>query len=175
MKLGWIVIVGLSLSPVCARAEPVALEILDYSCARAIADRMPVETIDCSTFELPGPVYLWVRLRGGADALAMLERGDDIVIRHKWIRYVGPNPLIETTEAEEDIPAGSIDAALLTKLRREVESRGYFDWRTWTYKKRVRPTLYQVNVLDPAFAAIPCRAADGTAAQCDLSVTLRGR
>jgi hypothetical protein len=136
---------------------------------------MPARTIDCATFDLPGPVYLWVRLRGGADALAMLERGEDIVIRHKWIRYVGPNPLIETVEAEEEIPAGSIDPAFLTKLRREVESRGYFDWRTWTYKQRVLPTRYSVKVIDRAFLAIPCRAADGTAARCDLSVTLRGR
>jgi hypothetical protein len=175
MKFVWMSIVCFAIVPTLAAADPVDLSVADYACARQIIDRMPASPVDCMAFNLPGPVYLWVRLRGGPNALESLEAGNEIVIRHKWVRYVGPSLQVETIEAEEDIPVGAIDPQLLVRLRNEVDMRGYFDWRTWSSKNRLRRTRYSVEVLNQSFAEIPCRPSEGTTANCGLQVTIEGQ
>lgn len=173
MRIRRLLVFMLAFAPATALAQSVELKVVDYACARQIVDRMPVEEIDCGTFDLPGPVYVWVRLRGGPAALGLLESGSGIVIRHKWLRFVGPNPDIETIDADEEIRAGTIDATLLSRLRQEVNTRGYFDWRTWSYKRNVRKSRYAVLVLDRAYLTIPCDGSAGGSSECSLKLTVR--
>lgn len=175
MLLRLALLLGLLPVPTLARADPPDLWVADYACAREISDRNPVSIVKCASFDLPGPAYLWVQLRGNATALKWLENGRDIVVLHKWVRFVGPNPEVETIEAEEEIPAGTINAAVLNRLRNEVAARGYFDWRTWTSKSGLRQTRYSVDILNEGFGELPCGAVEGAASECGLHVTIRGR
>jgi hypothetical protein len=151
-----------------APAVAATIEVIEYQCSRKIDKpaKRPIDIVDCNSFDLPSPVYLWVRLRGDAAALDLLEQGQSIVIRHQWSIDVGPIADSSTERADEDLTAGQIPPEYFKLLRREVAKFGAFDWRTWTTKKNLRTTSYKVNVLNRAANPIPC-------AQSGCAVTVR--
>ena len=152
-----------------ADAKAASIEVMEHACAREIVNRQPVGIVDCRSFTLPSPAYVWVRLKGDAEALAELEAGRPIIIRHKWLRFAGPNPDVDTQTADEDLSAGQIDPAYFQRLRQEVRNRGYFDWRTWTQQDNLRSTAYTVDVLDQTLQPVPC--SPGPAQQnCSVSI-----
>jgi hypothetical protein len=164
----WVVQFSLALFGASV-SQAASIEVMEYACARQIVDRQPVNIVSCKSFRLPSPAYVWVRLKGDATALADLEAGRPIIIRHKWLRFAGPNPDVDTVTADEDLSAGQIDPSYFARLRQEVQARGYFDWRTWTQKERLRSTAYTVEILDQSLQPIPCSPG---AAQADCSVSV---
>lgn len=145
------------LWPIDVFADTGDLQIMEYACARRIADRMPVGIISCSDFFLPGPAYLWTKLRGDAVSLQRLKTGETLRIQHKWTRETGFEFKVETKQAtEEDFPAGGVPPSLIEALGTEFETRGFFDWRTWTSKEKLGVHTYSIEVQDKNFKPIKC-------------------
>ena len=97
----------------------------------------------------PGaPLCLWMRLKGSKWALQRLHNAGKLPIYHQWFRHSIFGVSAEgVTEAIDHIkiPAGNV--RLMDQLGREIEVRGYFDWRTWSMKENVRRGKWVVKVV----------------------------
>jgi len=94
------------------------------------------------------PLYLWMRLKGSKWALQRLHNAGKLPIYHQWFRHSIFGVSAEgVTEAIDHIkiPAGNV--RLMDQLGREIEVRGYFDWRTWSMKENVRRGKWVVKVV----------------------------
>jgi len=162
--------IAMSAALFCIAAPAKAeLTVLEYACALGIADRQPAQVLDCAGINPVGSFYLWTKVRGELGDLQALEQGRSIKIKYRWKRYVGASPEIATVEAETEIGAGAIPPAVLDALKREVATRGFFDWRTWTHNELGRKAGYSVNILDTEYKNIPC-ATNSAAADCKILV-----
>lgn len=94
------------------------------------------------------PLVLWMRINAGEAALARLESAGKLPIRHRWFResYAGVSAE-GVTEMTDSIALGAGSREKLGALRHEVRERGFFDWRTWSYKARPGPGRWRVAVV----------------------------
>ena len=96
----------------------------------------------------PGaPLCLWMRLKGSKWALQGLHNAGKLPIYHQWFRHSVVGVSSEgVTEAIDhiQIPAGNVQ--LMDQLGRELDVRGYFDWRTWSIKENVKRGKWVVKV-----------------------------
>lgn len=93
-------------------------------------------------------LYLWTRVKGGEEALNILESRGKLPIRHKWYTYIGTSPQFE--ESQKPIDAVNLSVgkkAKINELRLEVDNHGYFDWRTWSMKKNIRAGWWKVRIV----------------------------
>lgn len=94
----------------------------------------------------PGPLYLWMQVMGGQEALAQLRENGELPLRHKWFRIIGsivaPNRSHSLTD-EINLTIGGRDE-IIHKLEMELAEKRYFDWRTWSMKQNIRPGRWEV-------------------------------
>ena len=106
------------------------------------------------------PLYLWTRLTGNAAAIEVLRSERKLPIRHCWTSSVAglrlPQPLEDTPLEAIKLDIDEHDSAIVKGLQREVDARGFFDWRTWSEKQNIYAGLWIVSV----------QYADGTAVMC---------
>lgn len=128
-----------------AAAEPT-IEITQWAWTNGIHDRQ-YEKRYGATAPL-APLYLWMRIRGGQAALDRLEADGRLPIYHQWFRDAiygtsaeGASAMIDNIKLE----AGRRE--ILGSLQREVDRRGYFDWRTWSRKDNIRRGNWRVRVV----------------------------
>jgi len=112
------------------------------------------------------PLYLWTRISGKESAISKLERCGKLPVYHKWyvIKYYGAGK--EKAQLIDEIPlcAGGEKhegrcrsvAQVADLLRLELRERGFFDWTTWSYKKRVYRGSWQVRLLYNDNTAVMC-------------------
>ncbi|MEM7015856.1 MAG: DUF2914 domain-containing protein [Pseudomonadota bacterium] len=94
------------------------------------------------------PLVLWMRLRGSSTTLETLRDTGKMPIRHKWFHLGFSQIAAEGVQTPVDtITLNLGNAALLDKLGLEIEERGFFDWRTWSRKRNIRPGWWQVKVV----------------------------
>lgn len=93
-------------------------------------------------------LYLWTRVQGEEEALSYLKEKGKLPILHQWYVYLGPDPRFEETLDLTDavkLNVGGKD--MLKKLDWQLRQMGYFDWRTWSSKRNVRPGWWKVRVV----------------------------
>jgi len=103
------------------------------------------------------PLYLWMRLKGSNWALQRLHEAGKLPLYHKWFRHSIVGVSSEgVTEAIDSIkiPAGNVQ--LINQLGREIDARGYFDWRTWSMKENVKRGKWVVKVMYADGAPVLC-------------------
>ncbi len=105
------------------------------------------------------PLYFWTRLTGKGDAIERLRTEGKLPIRHCWTSSVAGVRLVEPDSATP-VEAIKLDidrnGALVGALQRELDTRGFFDWRTWSGKRHLHAGLWSVAV----------QYADGTPVLC---------
>jgi hypothetical protein len=88
-----------------------------------------------------------MRLAGRRTALEELRAKGKLPIRHKWFKCNEDCAFDQTLAPIDAIPLDVGRAEMLEPLDRELSSRGFFDWRTWSMKRRLRPGTWRVRVV----------------------------
>lgn len=99
--------------------------------------------------------------KANAEALAELQARGQLPIRHRWIRYVRPEPEFQAMRPMDEIAVGTVAAEVIERLASEVRARGFFDRRTWSVKRNLRTGNWWPNSctrMAPLCCAPPRRA-----------------
>lgn len=175
-----IVVAGLLLSAGVVCAEPAVdggsvlplLEIEETHWARRVdpASRNVIGVQQQARAYVP--LVLWMRIRAGDAALARLESAGKLPIRHRWFResYAGVSAE-GVTEMTDSIALGAGTREKLGALRHEVHERGFFDWRTWSYKARPGPGRWRVTVVYADNSPVLC--GDENPQPCRFTITVK--
>lgn len=118
------------------------------------------------------PLVLWMRIHAGDAALARLESAGKLPIRHRWFResYAGVSAE-GVTEMTDSIALDAGSREKLGVLRHEVRERGFFDWRTWSYKARPGPGRWRVAVVYADNSPVLC--GDENPQPCRFTITVK--
>ncbi len=143
------------LYPPAAHAQQ--LQVVEAVCARDVKDFQPEGVLPCDKVPTGMSVVLWTRLQGDSTALEALAAGRPLYIVHGWKQGTPPWGEQQITMARS-IQAGRIQPPVLEKLRLEVASRNYFDWRTWTRRDLGQSGTYRVWIGDFRDQPYPCGA-----------------
>lgn len=112
---------------------------------------------------LEAPLYFWTRINGHAEALEHLRREGKLPIRHDWLKLLGPEWIYDNTGEPLDAIALSVGRDdQIAELQVELQSRKYFDWRTWSKKDNITRGWWRVSVKyadgeDVLCSGEPCR------------------
>ena len=94
------------------------------------------------------PLYLWMHIRGSERALEILSSQGKLPIRHKWYKYIGYAGYFDESQTPIDAIELSVGKkAKLDELSLEIKTRGYFDWRTWSMKRNIKPGWWKVIIV----------------------------
>ena len=87
------------------------------------------------------PIVFWTKVHATKEALEFLREDGRLPIWHKWFVACGATVRFDVSRDPIDaIDLGGIPGEVVEQLQTEVDSRGYFDWRTWSRKERVNRT-----------------------------------
>ncbi len=143
-------------SPSYTQADEARIKVEEAVWTNAIEDRKHGVVYE-RTAPI-APLYLWMKIKGSSWALQSLQKAGKLPIYHQWFRYSiigataeGITQMIDNIK----IPAGKHE--LVDKLETEIDSRGFFDWRTWSMKENIRQGKWVVKVV----------YADGTDVLCE--------
>ena len=118
----------------------------------------------------PQPLYLWMRIRGGAEALDRLESDGLLPIRHKWYRKtiasIDAEGVLAVTD-EIDVPAAK--KAAVARLRNSVEQQNYFLWRTWSMKQNAGRGEWRVRLVYADDSPVMCKGGD----PCEYTIKVK--
>ena len=118
-------------------------------------------------------LVLWMEIQGSSAAMDKLAADGKLPIRHKWFRETIARVEAEgVTQMTDQIDIPVAQRSLLPKLRHELQSRGYFDWRTWSYKDHARPGMWRVRVVYADNSPVLCGDGDSRRA-CEYSIEVR--
>lgn len=116
------------------------------------------------------PIILWTRVRATPEAMDDLRGEGRLPIWHKWFVSCGSTDMFDgTTRPTDAIDLSISREAVLLKLQTEVDSRGFFDWRTWSKKNRVSSCWYTIRIVDNRNRAVYCEELE---ADCVLTIKL---
>ena len=87
-------------------------------------------------------LFLWMEIKAGQRALTMLEAKGEMPVYHAWASEIGVIDLINIGITKEKW-LEQADA-----IRNEVKQRGFFTWRTQSYKRNLKEGRWYVSVLD---------------------------
>lgn len=154
-------------------ADP-SLIVADYAWTSDVVALEPTDRLP-SKVALQ-PLYLWLRIKGDAAALRMLEQNRMLPIRCRWTHYVGSRiepDSFGTLVDEITVGVGTMD--LLNKLSLEVQNKPdhNFDWRTWSMKNNTRYGAWKVDVVysDAARTPLLCSSPrDGKPIPCSFEI-----
>lgn len=106
-----------------------------------------------------GSLYLWMRIKAHQGALDRLASEGKLPIRHQWYREsllgVLPEGSAET-EMIDDIAIPAARKSLAHSLQSEINQRGFFDWRTWSVKQKIKRGTWQVRVVYADYSPVLC-------------------
>ncbi len=130
--------------------DSAPLQIADWAWTKAIQKNCPTERLEVDKGH-EGPVYLWMNIVGGTDALKILRREGGLAVRHIWIKEDGQGQAVKKETVKLDK-----DADITEKFSQEFKDKEFFDWRTWSVKRNMSPGRWRVQVVDKAGRPIPC-------------------
>jgi len=147
------------------QAEPL-LRIVDLAWTDGITEgKNPMTIYKTGAASANKPLYLWIQVRGDKKAFEKLKEKRKLTIIHKWrFNYLGWN-----TE-RIDVSIGrdqALDDDLLKKFKQELDTQGYFDWRTWSQKDHFVTDVYSVTVVDGFDDKLGCNISD-----CEMTIQL---
>ena len=123
-------------------AQPL-FEVERESYCKAIHDRKPIDPFTgIAEIKKGEGVFLWMEIKAGERALTMLETKGRMPIYHAWASDVGVTDRIDIGIAKEKW-LEQVDA-----IRDEFKKRGFFTWRTQSFKRNFREGRWYVSVLD---------------------------
>ena len=145
-----------------ARSEP-SLRVAEVAWTTSVADRSYVDHLTATVDANTRP-YFWTRLEGNSAALETMRREGRLPIQHRWIHWIGGR----WPDSTREVPTEEWEAKLLAvgqieipeRLAIEIESRQYFDWRTWSRRQTLTPGLWEVEVVDNDGMPLPCKGRD---------------
>ncbi len=112
------------------------------------------------------PLYLWVKLRGSAEAFEVLKTKRKLSVIHRWeYNYFGWKTERIDISIGRDQP---LDDETIQKLGYEIEAQGYFEWRTWSRKENLSAHSYTVTIVDGFDEPFACQAEP----LCKMTITL---
>jgi hypothetical protein len=118
-------------------------------------------------------LVLWMEVQGSSAAMEKLAADGKLPIRHKWFRETIARVEAEgVTQMTDQIDIPVAERSLLPKLRHELQSRGHFDWRTWSYKDNTRPGTWRVRVVYADNSPVLC-GDGGSRRACEYSIEVR--
>jgi len=153
----------------CA-AEENLLEVAEVAWTAAVQDlQFTNRYADAGRVPL-APICLWMRMRASQKALAQLKAQGKLPVRHRWIRYSGYDADVETLKPTDMIDLGVGTPEVLTGLEREVNDRGWFDWRTWSRKENLIPGKWEVEIVYSTGEPVLCTADGDHEIPCRYSI-----
>lgn len=130
------------LIPTILIAQPL-FEVERDSFCRSILNYEPVDVFsDVAEIRKGDGIYFWVEIRAGIRALSMLDTKGILPIYHAWASKIGISDIINVG-IKNDVWIRERE-----KIKDEVKKRGYFTWRTQSFKRNFWEGVYYVSVLD---------------------------
>jgi hypothetical protein len=153
-------------------AEPL-VQVEEVTWTGAVRDLQFTNRYPDGSLAPAAPIYLWTRMRASRPALAQLQSEGKLPIRHRWIRYLGTEPSVDTIKPTDQIGLSVGTSDLVRQLQQEVDDRGWFDWRTWSGKENVRPGKWRVDVVYKTGAPVLCGPNGGEPLEpCHFSIDI---
>ena len=164
-----LVLFAYSSAAVAQEQEKDQLYVKDFAWTNQVtADR----TVDQKFTDVApiSPITLWTRVVGSQKALDILRAQNRLPIWHQW--YISCGAEVDFLSAAR--PIAEIDLKIdgddvLDALETEVQSRNFFDWRTWSMKENVNGCRYTVRIVDNQSDPIYCEELHG---DCVLTIKL---
>ncbi|MDI7259234.1 MAG: DUF2914 domain-containing protein [Thermodesulfobacteriota bacterium] len=123
-------------------AQPL-FEVEREAFCREVRDHEPVDSLSgFAKIRKGGGLFLWMEIKAGERALTMLEAKGEMPVYHAWASGVGITDMINIGITKERW-LEQADA-----IRSEVKKRGFFTWRTQSFKRNFREGDWYVSVLD---------------------------
>jgi hypothetical protein len=110
---------------------------------RSIQNREPREKVSGEVLMKPGQeLYFWMEFTAGQPALDILEKTGELPIFHHWRKgiVVTDKPNVGMTQEKWLENRGTI--------RSQVAEKGYFNWRTFSYKQNLESVTYTILMQD---------------------------
>ncbi len=137
-----LIVFALSFFTNLSIAQPL-FEVERESFCRRVQDYEPVILFSGVAEMKKGEgLFLWMEIKAGERALTMLEAKGEMPVYHAWASEIGVIDLINIGITKEKW-LEQTDA-----IRNEVKSRGFFTWRTQSYKRNLKEGRWYVSVLD---------------------------
>lgn len=125
-----------------AHAEPL-FEVKRESFCRSVQDREPASPLPSVAEIKKGEgVFLWMEIKAGERALTMLEAKGQMSIYHAWASKVGVTDVIDIGIPKERWLEQE------NAIRNEFKNRGFFTWRTQSFKRNFKEGRWYVSILD---------------------------
>ncbi|MBM4322079.1 MAG: DUF2914 domain-containing protein [Deltaproteobacteria bacterium] len=137
-----LIFIVLLISEIESYPQPL-FEVTREAFCREVRDREPQQPFsDFAEVRKGDGLFLWMEIKAGERALTMLEAKGELPIYHAWALEVRVLDLINIGITKERW-LEQADA-----IRGEVNRRGFFTWRTQSYKKNLKEGRWYVSVLD---------------------------
>lgn len=149
-------------APVLAQSDD--LTVVEAVWTTNVLNRQPIDFVKNDS--AARPLYFWIRLQGGPNALETLKKEGKLPIVHQWVHSTIFGQEGEEVHPDQDLPAGAITPS--GGLTAMVNDFGEFRWRTWSRKESVWSGTWTVTV---RYAnGEPVRCGKGT---CNSTIELR--
>ena len=137
-----LIVFALSFFTNLSIAQPL-FEVERESFCRRVQDYEPVIPFsEVAEIKKGEGLFLWMEIKAGERALTMLEAKGEMPVYHAWASEIGVIDLINIGITKEKW-LEQADA-----IRNEVKQRGFFTWRTQSYKRNLKEGRWYVSVLD---------------------------
>ncbi|KNC67859.1 hypothetical protein [Pseudoalteromonas ardens] len=133
----------LMIFPVHVAFSKGVISISRASYALSVENREAVDLVSGSVFVKPNKeLYFWFEFQGGQEALNILEQFGYLSVKTIWRSGITTTDNIEVGISQEKW--------LLNRrsLRKMFKEKGYFTFRTFSYKATLRNGKYEVLVKD---------------------------
>jgi hypothetical protein len=138
-------------------AQPL-FEVERESFCRSIQDRVPNSPFSgIAEIKKGEGVFLWMEIKAGERALTMLESKGQMSIYHAWASEVGVIDVIDIGITKERWMEQE------NAIRNEFKNRGFFTWRTQSFKRNFKEGRWYVSILDANKRPV-CKYGSGTEA-----------
>ncbi len=125
------------------------IHISRASFCTGIKDREPLDPVaDRVRLKADGWLFYWTEIQGGPEALQSLEAKGQLLVKHQWREGILVTDVIEV--------GITIDKWLENReaLRQEVRERGFFTYRTFSYKAMWESGTYTLITLNSQNKAV---------------------
>jgi len=124
------------------QAQPL-FEVERASFCREIQNHEPIKPFSIiAEIKKTEGIFFWMEIKAGNRALSMLETKSELPIYHAWASDQGISDFINV---------GIKNDTWLKekgKIRNELKIRGFFTWRTQSFKRNFKEGRYYVSILD---------------------------
>jgi hypothetical protein len=123
-------------------AQPL-FEVERQSFCKSIQNREPISPFSGDAEIRKGEgVFLWMEIRARERALTMLESKGQMSIYHAWASEFGVTDVIDIGITKERW------LEQVSAIRSELKKRGFFKWRTQSFKCNFKEGRWYVSILD---------------------------